>query len=402
MTAYAALTDRLYQAVRTVSGASVIVDSSKHASYALLMRDLPNFEFRLIHLVRRSHGVAHSWSKRVLKPGVGDGSSFMSVHPPYRTVGLWIADNLLYDVVARQLPWTTRIRYEDMIADPRMALRRILAELGLPAADQPFSFLDAASAEFPVSHAFSGNPMRLQQGPLVLRIDDEWRTAMSRPRRAMISAATWPLLKHYGYSARVWSASAAMSGPRLQITWPLVCLFVAFPVWWLLGRKRLYLAGHRHSDGGRPCLAGTDLGTDRVCSLARIPQLGAAVGPATHHRDHDPDVRLPIAPVLRGRRPVLVRLQHATVQATGCQGAAHPHDLLDGGGRGRLRRYPGAQPYVHPPLDYLLPHGLRDNRSSRNSCSPYSRRFRHFWAFRFRGLPRLSPIRTTGAETSRR
>ena len=26
-----------------------------------------------------------------------------------------------------------------------------------------------------------------------------------------------------------------MSSPRLQITWPLVCLFVAFPVWWLLG-----------------------------------------------------------------------------------------------------------------------------------------------------------------------
>ena len=201
VTAYAALTDRLYQAVRTVSGASVIVDSSKHASYALLMRDLPSFDFRLIHLVRRSHGVAHSWSKRVLKPGVGDGSTFMSVYPPYRTVGLWIADNLLYDVVARQLPWTTRIRYEDIVTDPRMALRRILAELGLPAADQPFSFLDAASAEFPLSHAFSGNPVRLQPGPLVLRIDDEWRTAMSRPRRAMISAATWPLLKHYGYSA---------------------------------------------------------------------------------------------------------------------------------------------------------------------------------------------------------
>jgi len=200
MAAYADLTDRLYQAVRTVSGASVIVDSSKHVSYALLLRDLPNFDFRLVHLVRRSHGVAHSWSRRVRKPGVGDGSSFMSVHPSYWTVGLWIADNLLYDIVARQLPRTTRLRYEDLIADPNAQLRRILGELDLAAVDQTFSFLDAASAGLPATHAFSGNPMRLRQGSVVLRLDDDWRTAMSRPRRAMISAATWPLLRHYGYS----------------------------------------------------------------------------------------------------------------------------------------------------------------------------------------------------------
>ncbi|MGO9505175.1 MAG: sulfotransferase [Streptosporangiaceae bacterium] len=200
ITAYTALTGRLYQAVREVSGASVIVDSSKHASYALLLRDLPDFELRLVHLVRRSHGVAHSWSKYVLKPGVGDGSSFMSVHPPSWAVGLWIADNLLYDAVAWQLPRATRVRYEDMIADPGAELRRILGELELPEADQAFGFLDAASADLPVTHAFSGNPMRSQRGPLVLRVDDDWRTAMSRPRRAMISAATWPLLRHYGYS----------------------------------------------------------------------------------------------------------------------------------------------------------------------------------------------------------
>lgn len=199
MAAYLALTDRLYEAVRTVSGASVIVDSSKHASYALVLRDLPNFEFRLIHLVRRSHGVAHSWTRRVVKPGVGDGSSFMSVYPPYRTVSLWIADNLLYDVISRRQPRAIRIRYEDVVADPGATLRRLFGELDLPIPDHELGFLDTA-AEAPVSHAFSGNPMRLQPGPLApLLVDDEWRSAMSWPRRAMISAATWPLLKHYGY-----------------------------------------------------------------------------------------------------------------------------------------------------------------------------------------------------------
>jgi hypothetical protein len=199
MTEYKALTDRLYQAVREVSGASVIVDSSKHASYALLLQDLPSFDLRLVHLVRRSHGVAHSWTKRVRKLGVGDGSTFMSVHPPSWAIGLWIADNLLYDAMARRLPLATRVRYEDLIADPRAALASIIGELDLPAADRSFSFLDAATAEFPTTHAFSGNPTLFRQGHVVLRTDDEWRTTMSRPRRALISAATWPLLRRYGY-----------------------------------------------------------------------------------------------------------------------------------------------------------------------------------------------------------
>lgn len=199
MADYRVLTHRLYQAVREVSGASVIVDSSKHLSYALLLRDLPDFELRLIHLVRRSHGVAHSWSRRVLKPGVGDGSSYMSVHAPAWTVGLWIADNLLYDAVAWQLPRATRVRYEDLIADPRAELGRIVVDLELPIAEEGWGFLRSTPAELPVSHAFSGNPMRLKQGPLILRADEDWRTAMSAPRRALISAATWPLLRRYGY-----------------------------------------------------------------------------------------------------------------------------------------------------------------------------------------------------------
>jgi hypothetical protein len=196
---YTQLTDRLYQAVREVSGASVIVDSSKNISYALLLRDLPSFDLRLVHLVRRSHGVAYSWSKRVRKPGVGDGSEFMSVHPPSWAIGLWLADNLLYEALGRRLPRATRIRYEDLIADPRAELSRVVSDLGLPAADLGFAFLADSTADLPASHALSGNPMRAQRGQVVLRADDEWRTAMSRRRRAAISAATWPLLLRYGY-----------------------------------------------------------------------------------------------------------------------------------------------------------------------------------------------------------
>ncbi len=199
LNAYHQLTSRLYQAVREVSGATVIVDSSKNLSYALLLRDLPGFDLRLVHLVRRSHGVVHSWSRRVRKPGVGDGSEEMSVHPPAWSVGWWMVDNLLYEVLGRRLERATLTRYEDLVADPRAELSRLVRDLDLSAADLTFGFLSGASAELPFSHALSGNPMRSRQGQIVLRADDEWQISMSRRRQAAISAVTWPLLRRYGY-----------------------------------------------------------------------------------------------------------------------------------------------------------------------------------------------------------
>ena len=59
---------RVYAAVADVSGASVVVDSSKHASTAFLLRRAPGLDLRVVHLVRDSRGVAYSWSKRVQRP----------------------------------------------------------------------------------------------------------------------------------------------------------------------------------------------------------------------------------------------------------------------------------------------------------------------------------------------
>ncbi len=198
ISSYRSLTERLYQGVRDVSGADVIVDSSKHVGYALLLRDTPGVDLRLIHMIRRSHGVAYSWTKRVVKPGVGDGE-YMSVHGTPWTIGLWLTDNLLFDVVSRQLAASARIRYESLVADPVSEVRRVAGELGLGASDLSLNFLSDSAAVLPVSHALSGNPMRFQSGQIALRADEQWRDAMSGPRKAVISLATWPLLRRYGY-----------------------------------------------------------------------------------------------------------------------------------------------------------------------------------------------------------
>lgn len=202
LNAYTELTGRLYAAVREVSGASVIVDSSKHVGYGLVLSRLPEFDARLVHLIRRSHGVAHSWSKRVRKPSVGDGSTFMSVHSPAWTIAIWMADNLLYDAARRRLRLATLVRYEELITEHEVQLQRILADLDLlPSGPEGSAPLSMTVLDEPTTvHALSGNPMRFQQTTLTIKPDDEWRRSMPRPRRALISAATWPLLWRYGYA----------------------------------------------------------------------------------------------------------------------------------------------------------------------------------------------------------
>src|SRR4028119_1802817 len=55
--------ERLYRAIQRVSGAGVIVDSSKRFSYAVLLSLLPFGDLRVVHLVRDSRAVAYSWAR---------------------------------------------------------------------------------------------------------------------------------------------------------------------------------------------------------------------------------------------------------------------------------------------------------------------------------------------------
>jgi hypothetical protein len=50
-----------------------------------------------------------------------------------------------------------------------------------------------------VSHTVSGNPNRFETGAVELRPDREWISKMSPRNKALVTALTLPLLKHYGY-----------------------------------------------------------------------------------------------------------------------------------------------------------------------------------------------------------
>lgn len=198
---YAAITATVYEAVVSVSGASVIVDSSKHVAYAAVLSGLPRADLRLVHLVRRPEAVAFSWARQVRKPAVGDGTGYMSRHSTPWVLRQWTADNLLFDVMSTRRP-SALLRYEDFVRRPVHELARVLRALGFERLARGAAELDACAVPVPSIHAISGNPKRAADGVLEFRIDEEWRTSMPIGRRAAVTAVTWPLLARYGYLSR--------------------------------------------------------------------------------------------------------------------------------------------------------------------------------------------------------
>lgn len=192
---------RLFEGIRKVSGARVVIDSSKLPSHTMMLRRTADVDVRLVHLVRDSRGVAYSNTKVVLKQ-VTEGEPTML--PRHGAVGASARYTLYNGLTA----WTNRLdvdymllRYEDLIADPERNLRAILAHAGEPD-DVELPFLTAEGALLAENHLVDGNPVRFSKGAVPLRSDEEWRTRMASRDRRLVTALTLPLLAMYGYPVR--------------------------------------------------------------------------------------------------------------------------------------------------------------------------------------------------------
>jgi hypothetical protein len=197
---YTDVLSRLYRGIGEVAGARVVIDASKHASTAFLLRRVPGIDLRVIHLGRDSRGVAYSWTKEVKKPEVTGDDAFMPVYSPSSSGRQWVAYNLMFDALGL-LDRTMLLRYESLLEDPRAGLVKILEHAGEPPAEN-FDFLGDGWVELGCDHTVAGNPMRFHQGRLDLRLDQAWTTKLPERDRKVVTAITWPLQVRYGYSKR--------------------------------------------------------------------------------------------------------------------------------------------------------------------------------------------------------
>jgi len=199
---YAGYMDSLYAAIKSVSGCTVVVDSSKDVLDALILRQTPHVHARVVHLVRDSRGVAYSWSKWLLRPEYQTSTTYMPRYGPAHASLDWVVANLPFHVVGAMSLERLFVRYESLVESPRAEITRIADFLGANLWQGDLSFLDGASTKPVHNHTVSGNPMRFRPGPLRIRLDDEWRVEMSRRDKMIVTLITWPLGLAYGHLGR--------------------------------------------------------------------------------------------------------------------------------------------------------------------------------------------------------
>lgn len=195
--AFAERLSRLYLAIRDVSGARVVVDSSKFPSTAILLSFSESIDLRLVHLVRDSRGVAYSWTKKIVKLDTG---KLMPVQTPLVTAARWdYTNSMLHLAQTLGIP-TLRLKYESFVRSPEDALRDVLRhvdEIHLEPHLQDILLGESVALTRPV-HVIGGNYSKMHKSPRI-RLDDEWKARMPWRQKAVVTALTLPLLGKYGY-----------------------------------------------------------------------------------------------------------------------------------------------------------------------------------------------------------
>ncbi len=191
---------RLFRAIAAVSGCTTIVDSSKNPSYGVLLGQMDGFEVRTVHLVRDSRATSFSWTREKADPRSPGPVAYFPIRRPQLAATWWLANGLLMERSSFLSPYRhVRVRYESLVADPRETLGRLARKLEIAPVPVP---ADGVSFDLDVHHSIGGNPMRFQQGPVRLKEDDEWKTALRESDRRAVTFVTWPLLLRHGYLFR--------------------------------------------------------------------------------------------------------------------------------------------------------------------------------------------------------
>ena len=200
----AAMTKRVDDALRKVSGKPVVLDSSKEPTRGLFL--LKHYDdARMIYLVRdpRSVVTSYYWRMKAGKPFHFLRREYKNsiLNPFFLFIGAasWIVGHAIFEAIAKVAPEKViRVRYEDLCTRPDIELRRIGQAFDIPV-DEVIAKIERREG-FPVGHNIGGNMIR--EGKSEVQFEpkkDLTRQPLPKWAEVMTLALCWPLMGRYGY-----------------------------------------------------------------------------------------------------------------------------------------------------------------------------------------------------------
>lgn len=191
---YVEVLGRLYDAIAEVTGARVIVDSSKMPSYGYALSLMSGHDVRIGHLVRDPRACSYSWAKRRKNQPFGR----MRQVRPLRSSLQWVNRNRALEKALGGSSKAYRLlRYEDFVADARGFAGDVAAFMDDTAPN--LSHIEADAVRIAPAHMAAGNPNRFESGRIALKLDSEWRQNLPPRDQTLVGLVARLQMRQYGY-----------------------------------------------------------------------------------------------------------------------------------------------------------------------------------------------------------
>lgn len=184
---------KLYKSIGDVTGARVVVDSSKTPLYGYVLSMVPSIDLYVVHLVRDARGVQCSNLRRK-RQGVRN----LRHHNLVTNTLLWNVINLCQEYFGlRSQDRYLRLRHEDVVKSPESAIEKIKMFIGEPSLG--FPPIHDGRVQLSSNHIMNGSHNRFETGSVAIRSESSWREEIDNRTRSVVTLLTCPLLLRYGY-----------------------------------------------------------------------------------------------------------------------------------------------------------------------------------------------------------
>jgi hypothetical protein len=208
---YISIIQSIYQQLETKHKNAFIVDSSKDISTLYLLARLPSIKLHVVHMVRDSRAVAYSRQRKRVNPQFVKQVKYLATYSPTYAAWDWLYRNTFVEWGRSLYHCYHALRYEDLVNDPVTTMGKLCTTLEINEPD--FQFISASHVDLSKpAHTVSGNPMRFESGPTMLKLDLAWEQKMKKEDKWIVTGLTWPLLIRYRYALSTKSVSLYTAG----------------------------------------------------------------------------------------------------------------------------------------------------------------------------------------------